>query len=159
LRIRFDSMSIEPPPQYSIAIPSKEYCSLKKRIHLLIVGVVIGQLTIMSLSILHLIFGINGRDLLLVYFNTFSIFFVLSSFILMSLGGSMRKECVIINICGFLYYVIYHFVIFILYLYYEMYIDGICQLIYVFLGFILLGVSWIILNNIKQLGQSKQQVI
>lgn len=154
MRIRFDSMSIEPPPQYSIAIPSKEYCSLKKRIHLLIVGVVIGQLTIMSLSILHLIFGINGRDILLVYFNTFSIFFVLSSFILMSLGGSMRKECIIMNICGFLYYVIYHSVIFIVYIYSNrMYIEGVCEIVYILLGFLLLGISRIILNNMKQLKQ------
>lgn len=146
-------MSFEPPPPYSIAIPSKEYCSLKKRIHLFIGAVVIGQLTIMSASIFHLIFAIRDKDLLLVYFNTLSIVFIVSSFILMYLGGIMRKECIIMNICGFLYYVIYHSVIFIVYIYSKMYIQGVCEIVYILLGFLLLGVSRIILNNMKQLEQ------
>lgn len=147
-------MSFEPPPPYSIAIPSKEYCSVKKRIHLYIGAVVIGQLTIMSASIFHLIFAIQVRDLLLVYFNTLSIVFIVSSFILMYLGGIMRKECIIMNICGFLYYVIYHSIIFIVYIYSNrMYIEGVCEIVYILLGFLLLGISRIILNNMKQLKQ------
>lgn len=130
------------PPPY-VAVPEFK---LQKDIYILCCITVIGNILIMSLSIFDLIFGIYANDLLIIYCNTISVTFVLFNFVCMYLGG-VRKECFIINILVFLYYVINHVFIFVIYMYDTKYIDSIYEICYTSIGLILIGVSKLTLNK------------